>query len=394
MSIFNRLGRISVLKDQIFGNFNENNIFFVVYPLLRFFKLFGFTPLKIKICANRENVCFKFQKKLLVLFIFIFLFHCGGFWHAVHVLNKENWSQDKSKISYIASWSQIFSLFLLGSFDIISSWKSSGRLLGVIQNIKRIDNKFSQLNIEMNYRKTRTVAFVQIGFLFWIPVFVSMVNCVVIRSVFEGLSTCYFFICFGPIFYVTFREFQFFNMMFLLKSKVDKVNQKLCDIFKDGNLFESDEDEDFLNCAASVELNICDINIEKKEGGKEDSRKDEEQEVISTLWALSHISADINENLQQVMSIFSGHLVLMTAASFTAMTVQGYNLFAMLIKSLALNYYDVTVTVVWLSIQICIVWVNVVACHETSNSVSVNFFGFSNIFELITNLNTHGKKSA
>lgn len=366
MSILKNLCKISVLKESVFGNFSDENIYYVVYPLFRFFKVSGFTPLKAKICGNNENMCFKFHRKVLLLFIVIFLFHGIGFWHAVHVLNKENWSQEKSKISYVASWSQIFSLFLLGSFDVISSWKSSGRLMGVVQDIKRIDSKLGQLGIDVNYRRIRTIAFIQIGCLLWIPVFVSMVNCVVIRSVFEGLSSCYFFICFGPIFFVTFREFQFFNLMFLLKSKVDKVNNKLCEIFKDGRFFETGEE--FL----SMELNICEVEIEKTSG--KDPKEEEERKVITTLWGLSHISADVNENLQQVMSIFSGHLVLMTAASFAAMTVQGYNLFAMLIKSLTLDYYDVTVTVVWLGIQICCIWVNVVACHETSNSVSFKYF--------------------
>ncbi|KAL5288908.1 Gr32a family protein [Megaselia abdita] len=361
--------RISFLKDNIFGNFSEDNVFYVVYPLFRFFKVSGFTPLKVKVCGNNENVCFKFHRKVILLFVLMFFFHTAGFCHAVHILNKENWSQEKSKISYVASWSQIFSLFLLGSFDVISSWKSSARLMGVIQDIKKIDRQLSRLGIEVNYKRVRTIAFIQIGCLLWIPVFVSMVNCIVIRSVFEGLSSCYFFICFGPIFYITFREFQFFNLMFLLKSKVDKVNKKLCEIFKDGRLFE---DAEFLNCATSLELDICEVEIEKKENGpsKIEKNNEEEQKIIKMLWGLSHISANVNESLQQVMSIFSGHLVLMTAASFTAMTVQGYNLFALLIKSLTLNYYDVTVTVVWLGIQVCIIWVNVVACHETTNSIA------------------------
>lgn len=370
MSIFKSVFQISCFKEMIFGNFSDDNIYYVVYPLFRFFKVSGFAPLKVTICGNNENVCFKFHRKFLLLFIFIFILNSIGFCHGVRALNKENWSQEKSQISFVASWSQIFSLFLLGSFDVISSWKSSKSLMGVIGNIQKIDSKLGQLGIEVNYKRIRTIAFLQIGCLLWIPVFVSMVNCIVIRSVFEVWSACYFFICFGPIFFVTFREFQFFNLMFLLKSKVDKVNCKLCEIFKGGRFFETEEDADFSNCGPSLELNICEINIGNKFEVNLSPKEEEERKVIKTLWGLSHISADVNDNVQQVMNIFSGHLVFMTAASFGAMTVQGYNLFAILIQSLTLNHFDVIVTVLWLGIQICTILVNVVACHETSNSVS------------------------
>lgn len=368
MSIFKNVFKISFFKEKIFGNFSDDNIYYLVYPLFRFFKVSGFVPLKSTICGNNENVCFKLHRKFLLLFIFILFLNTFGFCHAVHALNKENWSQKKSQISYVASWSQIFSLFLLGAFDVISSWKSSRHLMGVIGNIQKIDRKLGQLGIEVNYKRIRTIAFLQIGCLLWIPVFVSMVNCIVIRSLFELWSACYFFICFGPIFYLTFREFQFFNLMFLLKSKVDKVNWKLREVFKGERFFEADEDAEFLNCGPSLELNISEVNIGSKINSN--PKEEEERKLIKTLWGLSHISADVSDNIQKVMSIFSGHLVFMTAASFGAMTVQGYNLFAILMQSLTLNHFDVTITVLWLGIQICTIWVNVVACHETSNSVS------------------------
>lgn len=359
MSIFKNIFNISFLKEKLLGNFSETNIFYVVYPLFRFFKVSGFAPLQMKVCGNNENVYFKFHGKVLLLFALVFLLHSLGFWHAVHGLNQEKWSQEKAQISYFASWSQIFSLFLLGSFDVLSSWKSSKRLMRVIQEIQKIDSKLGLLGVPVNYKRIRVIAFLQIGCLLWIPVLVSMVNCIIIKSVFKIWSSCYFFICFTPIFFITFREFQFFNLMFLLKSKVDKVNCKLCEIFESGT--EEDADGE-----TSLELNICEVNIDKRDEEEESNSK----EIIKTLWGLSQVSADISENLQQVIQIFSGHLVLMTAASFGAMTVQGYNLFAMLIKSLTFDYFDVTIIVFWLGIQICTIWVNVVACHETSNSVS------------------------
>lgn len=348
---------LGFLGKKVFGNFHETNIYYYMYPMFIFYRLTGFSPLSSRI--NNQHVSFRISITLLVVFICAFILHCAGFTHAVGALMNKGFGKDKSKISYFASWTQVYSLFAMGAFDTISSWRNSKRFMNVVNSIQQIDTKLMGLKIEVSYRKERKFAFIQIGFLLLIPVFVSMVNCLVITNVFKKLSSCYLFICFIPIFYVTFREFQFFNMMFILKSKSEKINQKLL------NMFSEPAKKVDNSWSPTARVNI--IDFEKYMAKKLHEMDDE---MVDTLWGLSEISSMVHENLYHTMEIFSGHLVFLTSVSFSAMTVQGYNLFALLMSTIAMNHYNIVVTVAWLGVQMCCVWVNVVACHETSNVVS------------------------
>lgn len=357
------LGPFSVLKKKVFGNFHETNIYYFMYPMFNFYKLTGFNPLSSRI--NNQHVSFRINKVLLVVFISAFILHCVGFAHTVEALLKKGFGKENSKISYFASWTQVFSLFAMGAFDTLSSWRNSQKLMSVVNSIQQIDTELLRLKINISYRKERKQGFIQFGVLMLIPVFVSMVNCLVITNVFKKLSPCYLFICFIPIFFVTFREFQFFNIMFIIKSKSEEINKKLLVMFSE--LVEKIENTWCSGCKVNI------IYFEKHT----DCKLNEKFSVVAdSLWRLSKISSMVHESLDQVMEIFSGHLVLLTAVSFSAMTVQGYNLFALIMSTITMNYYNIVVTIVWLGVQMCCVWVNVVVCNETLNVVSTNCFNY------------------
>uniref|UniRef100_T1GYZ4 Uncharacterized protein n=1 Tax=Megaselia scalaris TaxID=36166 RepID=T1GYZ4_MEGSC len=209
-----------------------------------------------------------------------------GFTHAVGELMHKGWGKDKSKISYFASWTQVYSLFAMGAFDTLVSWKNSAQFMEVINGIQKIDTKLMRLKIE----------------------------------------------------------------------KAEKINKKLLKMFKEPNVVRTEN-----SWSPSLKVNIIDF---EKYMAKKMNEKDDE--LVDTLWGLSEISALVHENLLQVMEIFSGHLVFLTAVSFSAMTVQGYNLFALLMSTIKMNYYNIVVTIAWLGVQMCCVWVNVVACNETA----------------------------
>ncbi|XP_037941278.1 putative gustatory receptor 28b [Teleopsis dalmanni] len=358
--------QLLVLKECWSKGFPSNEFGYVLYPFLCIFKLFGFAPIDLK---NGENLHSKYGRLKLDICsatwtVISAIIYIVGFSYAVHQMSITNhWGHIQSEIPFITSWAQIGSLFLLGGLAVLTSWLHLPNMLKLCNLIYKIDQYLKvYMNVQIDYKQLRRRLLIEFTLLFLVPTTLSMVNCVVIQPIpdLSFNSSCYWFICFAPIMLLTFKEFQFYNLLFILKSKYDLINEKL-QFYIHGLDKKKEKLKSKSNSISEVPLASIVTTTSVKE-----------MEIlgVDTLQNLLDIFSLITDAVELVLKIFSWHLLLTTTISFLTITVQSYNLFAVLMKALEMLPYQIFFIIAWILIQILTIGINVSACSMTANAMS------------------------
>lgn len=258
---------------------------------------------------------------------------------------------ESTVIAYFTTWGQIVFLFVLGSYGLLNTWCNISKMQHLFLWISRIDYQLEEVTgRKTNYMRMRKKLFLQFFVVFLVPSCLSMVNCIVIHfgpNQIDVVSACYWFVCFTPILLLTLKEFQFYNLMFVLKTKFDTINRELLEYGGD-NLFSSHKviKKDVFHSIQPA----CSTDIIRK---------------------LLEIYSNTADCVDLLLKVFDWHLLLLTSASFGVITVQGYNLFAALIvHSMKMDSYQLTVVTGWIFVQILVIGLNVGTCGMTSKAVS------------------------
>ncbi|XP_023300973.2 putative gustatory receptor 2a [Lucilia cuprina] len=344
------------VKNYFFDKFQTNEFAYVLYPFLRIFKLFGFLPVQLE--PNEllsENYKFKLDKwSFVATFIGSIVFIVGFYFGVIHLSHTKNLAQlhESTVIAYFTTWGQIVFLFVLASYGLLNTWFNISKMHGLFLWISKIDHQLEEVTgRELNYTRMRKKLFIQFFVVFLVPSCLSMVNCIVLHfgpNKIDIWSTCFWFVCFAPILLLTFKEFQFYNLMFVLKTKFDIINKELLQYGGDNLLSRRKKPrKDVLNSVKPA----CSTDIIRK---------------------LLEIYSNTADCVDLLLKVFGWHLLLFTSASFGVITVQGYNLFAALIvHTMEMDGYQLTVVTGWILVQILIIGLNVGTCGMTSRAMSL-----------------------
>lgn len=308
----------------------------------------NFFPFRLYITSS--PIRYKRYKEFNFSFSFIVGFYFGvDHLRMVHRLAQLH---ESTIITYFTTWGQIVFLFVLGSYGLLNTWFNLPQMHRLFLWITKIDQQLEEVTgQEINYTRMRRKLFVQFFVVFLVPSCLSMVNCIVLHFGPEEIdlfSNCFWFVCFEPILLLTFKEFQFYNLMYVLKTKFDIINKELLQYGGDN----------LLSCRKKSRENIlsgikpeCTTDIVKK---------------------LLEIYSNIADCADLLLKVFAWHLLFLTSASFGVLTVQGYNLFAALIlHTLEMDSYQLFVVMGWVLVQIIVIGINVGTCCMTAKAVSI-----------------------
>ncbi|XP_073848276.1 putative gustatory receptor 28b [Musca autumnalis] len=254
-------------------------------------------------------------------------------------------------IAYFTTWGQLVSLFILGAYSVFSNWTNIKSMQQLLTWITKIDYQLEKVTGRaMNYTRMRKHILIQFVVVFVVTASLSMINCIIIFSGTEPLSltsSCFWFVCFFPILFLTFREFQFYNLIFLLKSKYELINEELARFVGNSPLRPNQMQNDLIEIFPKTK---CCADVLKE---------------------LLDIYGNLSDCVELLLRIFAWHLVLLTSVSFGVITIQSYNLFAALIVHvLHMSNYHLTVTIGWICLQIGVIAMNVSVCSETDKKMS------------------------
>ncbi|XP_055844122.1 uncharacterized protein LOC129910676 [Episyrphus balteatus] len=306
---FELLTRIKLPLEHFIGRFGENNIWFVVYPFFKIFKYTGFCPVGVSV-DSYPDVNFQWDRTFIFLTGICFIGFTVGFCRGVHVLShleSLGLYDANTIISYITNWAQVFSLFLLACVSLVTSWTNLEKLKSFFMKIRQIDFALEMTGVEISYRAMRRRLFIQTGVSFLIPTCLSMVNCMMINTKFRLASPCYWFICFTPMLLLTFKELQFYNIMFLLKGKFDMINKQI-DKLCQRKMLQNE----------SISVNMSKCSDEKVLLIQTDAQ------LVEQMRILAEIYSDVADSVDVVLDIFAYHLLMTTCTSFAVITIQSY----------------------------------------------------------------------
>ncbi|XP_011292174.2 gustatory and pheromone receptor 32a-like [Musca domestica] len=344
------------VRAYFLGNFSSSELGYVVFPFLKIFKLFGFMPIRLD-----QSYLFNERSKMVwdlwaILWSFLgSVIYVGGFVMGVcHIASSKGIERlhEYIVIAYFTTWGQLLSLFILGGFGVLHNWLNMQQLQLLLSRIARIDEQLDRATGRaVNYACMRKKLLMQFVVVFVLTASMSMINCIIIYSDSDNLifsSSCFWFVCFFPILLLTFKEFQFYNMIFLVKSKFEIINEELT---RYGSNSQSQRDR------MPNDL----LEIFPKSKCSEDDLKQ-----------LLHIYVNLSDCVDLLLRIFAWHLVSLTSVSFGVITIQGYNLFAALIvRVLHMSSYHLTVTIGWIFLQIGVICINVSVCSATDRAMSL-----------------------
>ena len=268
---------------------------------------------------------------------------------------------------------QVGVLYFLGAICVISSWSHVGNFQQIMSLIFIIDGQLRTCvpNYEVDYFKTRRQLLVQFVLVNMIPALLSMVNCVIIReheySV-KVFTTCFWVLCYSPICMTTFKEFQFFNLLLIIKSKLLLVNMQL----------------EKLGNASAAQLRVpqrivTPLFVKVKSVSKTaltplPSPKEVEEQIPSevsseALQQLMLIYSNACDAVELLMKCFSWFLLCLTVVIFMSITVETYNVFVIFLMKLNINNYQLTLLLSWIVTEICVLILNVNICSDTNDVV-------------------------
>lgn len=273
-------------------------------------------------------------------------------------------------ISRLTSWAQVFTLFVLGLIAWITAWTHMEEQCRLHALITRIDQQLREIDdIHFDYKSLRRRLFWQLGLQLIIAFPLSMVNCIIIlpdEMAFSPFSTCYIFICFMPISVLIFKQFQFYNLMHILKTKFDLINIKLSE-FNRNTRFTTSERTHIVTVRKSNSVSEVPLTAVPTASKNVDLMNEEPN--VDLLQKLLTIYSNVSDGIDLVLRIFGWHLLFLTAVSFGVITVQSYNLFSLISHSLVMPTYHIVFIVSWILVQVMAFTVNIIICGRTSRMV-------------------------
>ncbi|XP_039956652.1 putative gustatory receptor 2a [Bactrocera tryoni] len=330
----------------VVGNFHCQEFAYIIYPFGRIYKLLGFAPIQLRRGEVLRNGCdriFQWDTKAWICSCLNIMIYTMGFCLGILRLRAVPYKHGDG-ISRLTSWAQVFTLFGLGLIAWVTAWTHMDEQCRLHALITRIDQHLREIDdIQFDYKSLRRRLFWQLGLQLLIAFPLSMVNCIIIlpdEMPFSPFSTCYIFICFMPISVLIFKQFQFYNLMHVLKTKLDLINNKLSK-FNRNTRFTSER------------RHI--VTVRKSNSVSE-----------VPLTALLTIYSNVSDGIDLVLRIFGWHLLFLTAVSFGVITVQSYNLFSLISHSLVIPTYHVVFIVSWILVQVMAFAVNILICGKTS----------------------------
>lgn len=357
------ISRVYFLKPHIY-RLGVTVVFFTKYN-------FWATDCKSFVSKHWSHNHFKL-KHFQICWIF-FHFTVGFYFGVNHLRMVHSLAQlhESTIITYFTTWGQIVFLFVLGSYGLLNTWLNLPQIHRLFLWITKIDRQLEEVTgRELNYTGMRKKLFAQFFVVFLVPSCLSMVNCIVLHFGPEEIdlfSACFWFVCFAPILLLTLKEFQFYNLMYVLKTKFDLINKELLQYGGDN----------LLSCRKRSQDNM--LNSIKPECSTDVVKK------------LLEIYSNIADCADLLLNVFAWHLLFLTSASFGVITVQGYNLFAALIlHSLEMDSYQLFVVLGWVLVQITVIGINVGTCCMTAKAVSIVLWKRDN--KLSVTWNTLGKR--
>uniref|UniRef100_A0A3F2ZD78 Gustatory receptor n=1 Tax=Lutzomyia longipalpis TaxID=7200 RepID=A0A3F2ZD78_LUTLO len=175
-----------------------------------------------------------------------------------------------------------------------------------------------------------------------IPAGASMCLCAMISGLHEkgfelNLRLCYWFICFTPILLITLKEFQYYNLVRLIKNKVLALNRSLKKLVKWENIEGQHHKE--------MKLKIIKTHLE----------------------SFRLIHSDIVDLTKDVQAFFGPFILVSVISAFGVITIQLYYIFATLIQTLHFNIPMTVITLIWTATQALLILANVHICSSTRN---------------------------
>ncbi|XP_036332339.1 putative gustatory receptor 2a [Rhagoletis pomonella] len=273
-------------------------------------------------------------------------------------------------ISHWTSWAQLFTLFILGFVAWVTAWTHMDEQCQLCALVFKIDKQLREFaEIEFDYKLLRKRLFYQLGLELLIAFPLSMVNCMIIQpttTFFLPITACYWFICVAPISLLIFKQFQFYNQMYILKTKFELINCKLSRFNRNGVLAMARRrivTVRKINSVSEIPLTAVPISAAHSESVAL------EEPNVEILQNLLMIYSSISDGIDLVLRIFAWHLLAITAVSFGVITIQSYNLFILMTHSLALPTHHVFFIIAWILVQVMAIAMNVRICSSTSRTM-------------------------
>lgn len=265
----------------------------------------------------------------------------------------------------MSSWIQVILSFCLGGLCPITSWMYSKKFHLFFATIFEIDEKLKSFicDLHINYCNKRRTMMRKLCLLICMPLFLSMVNCTILKSSkIDVMTFCYWFLCFLPFTMTCFKQFQFCNLLNLIKEKLEFINRELSHMSNCPKLNKTRE-------PLTTPL-IITVQSHLKDDFKNDNMKISNLRIpYVNLEELMHIFSVICDALELLMDIFSWYLLMLTSLIFGSITVEIYNVIVILLMNLNFNIYQVTLLISWILALIYILICNVNLCSKTNYEV-------------------------
>lgn len=221
--------RITVKSAGVIPVHCEGLIYTAIAPILRLSRIVGLSPLVIKNSSNsitisKSSISTIYSLVLMIVLIFLFILSLSELQEYQKNVQKLN------SVSIWSSWGQIYAVFCVSMIALLTGIYYRDLVEKIFQRIAGIDRQFCHLGILVSYHGCQKQLFIQLLILLIIPSGASMCLCAMISGVFMAgvktkLGLCYWFICFSPILLITMKEFQYYNLIRLVKKKINILNR-------------------------------------------------------------------------------------------------------------------------------------------------------------------------
>lgn len=324
----------------------NKSVLFCLAPIVNLGLVVGVLPCRVVTLRGNQQLQIKIQD-LCYSIVYCSLMAVFFQWAVIDLIRMYSWKKLEF-IAFLSAFGQVYGLFLVALIAMITGWLNRWRVARIVQRIVNVDALLWNMEIGVDYRSIRKKLVIQLTGLSLVPFGASMVNCFVLNQKTSFYSLCYFFICFLPILVITFKEFQYYNSVLLIRQKIQMVNKKLGILAQETDSEEQQCDTSFVSPQIQPVVMKSQANI---------------------LQNLSQIHAELMDILKEIQSIFGPHLLASILTAFGVIITQLYYLITGIVHELHYNVIMICMTLSWVAIQMLLILINVVVCSKTNETV-------------------------
>lgn len=345
---------------------SKHSLLYCLSPIVNLSLFFGVLPCRIVTADGNRKLEIRISDLLYSIFFCLFL---AAFfqWAVVEMIQMETWKQ-LELIASLAAFGQIYGLFVEALIGMITSWLNRWRSADIINRIDMVDQQLGEMDIALDYKRTKRKLIIELIGLSIVPIGASMVNCFVINSKGTISFLCYVFICFLPIVTITLKEFQYFNSVLLIRQKIHLINRKLLSL-GEVSVCEAQGESSLIRSNSLSSIHPIVVKCQSIEYR------------ARTLENVTKIHAELMDILKEIQGIFGPHLLVSILIAFGIITTQLYYMITGLVHELHYNVLMIYMTTIWVGIQFLLILINVVVCSKTRDTVR-DLLG---IFERVAN---------